>query len=318
MTRTFRIVSAAVAGLFVLGANAPARADVFVFGDIFKLKRKTVNEDIDITKTVTLTIDETIEVDAAAEQEIVKNQRIQYNQIEDETAQSSNTIDGFVGNQATGLVLINQAAGIANNQGNELSITYAESPPDGSEPGAPGVFTHAQSAVQQFVGASYTRTIEVDPTTGEVTVTVDLVEPSEEAPTFPGLPFANVYQNINPENAYSDTIGGDAFANASGVVGINQAAGALNNQNNALAIALGNDSRFALGEADLGQFVAFNAVRGNVQTRQDTIGDNAFQFFTGIVTVNQASGIANNQVNQVDIAASTGATVSVSSVPGGL
>jgi hypothetical protein len=295
-----------VAGLFVLGASATARADVFVFGDIFKLKRKTVTEDITVTKTVDLTVEETIQVDAAAEQEIVKNQRIQYNQIEDETATSANVIDETVGNSANGVVLINQAAGITNNQGNELSITYAANAqtPDGF-----GVFTHAQSAAQQSVGASYTRTIEVDDATGEVTVTVDLVEPTEEAPSFPGLPFANVYQNINPENSYSDSIGGEAFASANGVVGINQAAGALNNQNNALAIALGDDSRFALGEADLGQFIAFNAIRGNVQSRTDTINGNAFGFFSGIVTINQASGIGNNQINQIDIAASTGVSL---------
>jgi hypothetical protein len=299
----------AAAGALALAFAASASADVFVFGDIFKLKRKTVTEDINITKTITLDIVETIEVDAAAEQEIVKNQRIQYNQIEDETSTSATLIDNEVAGSATGLVLINQASGLANNQGNELSVTYANDVAD-------GVFTHAQSAVQQFVGASYTRTITADE--GAEDVTVDIVEPSTEAGSFPGLPFANTYQNINPDNSYSDTISGNAFSGFTGVVGVNQAAGALNNQNNALAIALGDDSRFALGEADLGQFVAFNAIRGNVQTRTDTITSSALGGVTGIATINQAAGIGNNQVNQIDIAASTGVSLPDLSVPNGL
>jgi len=299
-------------GALVVAFATPAPADVFVFGDIFKLKRKTVNEDIDITKTVTLTIDEKIEVDAAAEQEIVKNQRIQYNQIEDETSTSATLIDEGVASSASGVVLINQVSGINNNQGNEISITYATSPENGGD----GVFTHAQSAVQQTVGASYTRTITS--TEGAEDVEVNVNEPASEASSFPGVPFANTYQNINTDNSYTDTIQGSAFNDATGIVGVNQAAGALNNQNNALAIALGNDSRFALGEADLGQFIAFNAVRGNVQMRQDVITGSALGSLEGIATINQAAGIANNQVNQVDIAASTGLSLPDFGGPNGI
>jgi hypothetical protein len=295
MTRSFRtLLGAAVAGLYVLGATA-AQADVFVFADINKTKTLTVNETITVTKTISLTVDQVIDVDSAAEQHIFKNQRNQFNSVEDETSSSSAEILDGSASDADGVVLFNQAPGIANNQGNEVSITFVNSPTDDLD-GTPGTYTQAESSIQQINGANV----------GADSVSAgDPIPPSDSVPQFP---FANQYTQVDPNAEYSDTIGneggtgGPFSGDASGVVGVNQAAGALNNQNNALAIALGDDSRFAVGEADLGQFNAYNFVKANVLTRTDTIQGGAFAGFSGVAMVNQAAGIANNQANQVDIA----------------
>jgi hypothetical protein len=296
MTHSSRILGAAlaglfVAGLFVLGASA-AQADVFVYADINKTENMTVTETVNITKGVNLTVDRQIDVDAAAEQHILKNQRNQYNSVEDETSDSSAQILDDSASDANGVVLINQAPGIANNQGNEVSVTFVNSA--AADGGTPGVFTHAESSVEQINGAS-------------VGMDGNPIPPGDLVPQFP---FANQYTQVDPDASYSDTIGSAApadgesgpFAGGSGIVGVNQAAGALNNQNNALAIALGDDSRFALGEADLGQFNSYNFVKANVLTRTDTIQGGAFAGFAGVAMVNQAAGISNNQANQVDIA----------------
>jgi hypothetical protein len=295
MTHSSRILGAALAGLYVLGASA-AQADVFVFADINKTKTLTVNETIDVTKLITLTVEEQIDVDSAAEQHIFKNQRNQFNSVEDETSDSSAQILDGSASDADGVVLFNQAPGIANNQGNEVSITFVNKGPGDGIDGIPGTYTQAESSIQQINGAN------VDPSGNPVS-------PNDSVPQFP---FANQYTQVDPDASYSDTIGSAApgdgasgpFEDGSGVVGVNQAAGALNNQNNALAIALGDDSRFAVGEADLGQFNAYNFAKANVLTRADTIQGGAFAGFSGVAMVNQAAGIANNQANQVDIAGS--------------
>jgi hypothetical protein len=264
------LLGVALAGIFVFAASA-ASADVYVFGNVIKTKTKVVTENIYITKWIRLTVSEFIIVDAVAEQEIIKNQRNEYNFVEDENANSQAAILDDSGASANGVVLINQSPGFQNNQGNEVSITYAVSPFE-------GVFAHAQVAVQQ-------------------------------------INQFNEYPGVFPSNN-TDTIGtpGDEnpgpFDGASGIVDINQAAGHLNNQNNAQSIALGDPTVFALGEIDLGQFNTFNYVNVDLQTRSDTIAGGAFANFDGIVKINQSAGSMNNQANLVDIAADVFVTAS--------
>jgi hypothetical protein len=256
----------ALAGIFVFVASV-ANADVFVFGEVFKTKTKTVTETITITKSISLTVTELIEVDAVAEQEIIKNQRNEFNFVEDENAISQAEILDDAGAAVNGVVMINQAPGFGNNQGNEVSITYAVTP------FFEGTFAHAQVAVEQ-------------------------INDSNEYPA--------VFGSLN-----SDTIGGlgllgGPFAGGNGIVDINQAAGHLNNQNNAQAIALGDFTVFALGEIDLGQWNTNNFVDVIDNVRTDTIAGGAFSAFSGIVKVNQAAGSMNNQANVLDIAGDVG------------
>jgi hypothetical protein len=198
--------------------------------------------------------------------------------VEDETTFSSASILDGSGAFANGIVLINQSPGFANNQGNEISVTFANEGPSGD-----GVFAHAQAAVQQINGSD-------------------------------GGEGFNEYIAVLGGSIYEDTIGAPGgtdgpFSNGSGVVGVNQSAGSLNNQNNAMAVALADDAVFALGEADLGQFNTFNLIDVVDQVRTDTVAGGAFAGFSGVAMVNQSSGAVNNQANVLDIAATVTATL---------
>lgn len=334
MKASTRLATAALIGTALLGAG-PVSADVYVFADIFKTKDVTVDVTVDINKEIDLFVFEYIPVDAVAEQLVIKNQRNQRNFVEDENALSTASIESTAGT-ASGIVLFNQAPGLVNNQGNEVSVTYVESPegpidststqttsarsqgsdtttvtnPDGTtttttesfiredetestrttQSTGGGSFVHAEASVEQVNGADPPprRTDDGGPTPQQVDGFVN--------------EYVNVFGSVN-----SDTIEG-SFEGASGVVGVNQAAGSLNNQNNAIAIAVGTDAVYALGEADLGQYNTANLADVTDQTRTDTIAG-SFGNFAGIASVNQAAGALNNQANVVDVAVSLGATL---------
>src|SRR5262249_38505097 len=258
----------------------------------------------DVHKFVNLFTWDWIPVDASSEQHIFKNQRNQFNFVQDEDAQASANITGSAAT-TTGIVLINQAPGSINNQGNQVSVTFAESPgnvgyrPQPSpvidstplsftgtpqvaqfNPETAGVFAHAEVSVQQVNGAD-------PPTATPPTDDTATTFPSSGITLEPGS-FSNEYINVDP-STLSDTI--DSSLNGgTGVVGVNQAAGSLNNQNNALAVALGDHVVHALGEADLGQFNSFNEVNVIDQIRTDTISGGSLSSFSGVAMVNQASG----------------------------
>lgn len=324
-----------LAGGFVgLWASA-AMADVYVQAYVTKTKDLTVSESYDVHKFVYLYTFEYIPVDASSEQHVVKNQRNQFNFVQDENANANANISGSA-TTATGIVLINQAPGFINNQGNEVSVTYATTPGnDGFRPipsnvrtvdgvatpaqiGLPaatqgadiagydrvkaGVFAHAEVSVQQVNGGDPPAPTSPNetpfPNSGNVLTPGD---------------FANSYVNVNPASL-SDTID-DSFSDGTGVVGVNQASGSLNNQNNALAVALGDHVVHALGEADLGQYNTFNQVDVTDQVRTDTISGGSFANFQGVAMVNQSSGSINNQANVVDLAVGTDVTFPIIGKP---
>lgn len=313
MKAAFQILLAvAVAGAFTLGATQ-AKADANVYAQFAKWKVKTVDETININKDIDLTINEVIEVDAAAEQEVVNNQRNQWNFVEDENGLSTASIDGATGDNGNGIFMINQAPGFINNQANEVSVTLVESPGVGAE--GQGAFVHAQDAVEQINGWNPPSvTIEfpddgIDGTHREPIVTVLETEPPDyDEDGFPD--FVNQY--ILEFGAVSSDDITDSFNDGSGIVEINQSAGSLNNQTNSAAIALADFATFALGEIDLGQFNTWNLVDVVDSVRTDSI-TNSFNGFDGIVMVNQSAGSINNQANKIDIGVSLGA---LDSLPG--
>lgn len=330
MKASTRLAIVALIGTALLGAG-PVSADVYVYADIFKEKDVTVDVTVDINKEIDLFVYEYIPVDAVAEQLVIKNQRNQFNFVEDENALSAASIESTAGT-ASGVVLFNQAPGLVNNQGNEVSVTYVESPE------GPIDSTSTQSVDSS---SSTTDTTTVTDPAGTTTTTQTVSNESSETTTrrtqstgggsfvhaeasveqvnganppprrdeTGGTPvegFVNEYVNVFG-SVSSDTIDG-SFEGASGVVGVNQAAGSLNNQNNAIAIAVGTNAVYALGEADLGQYNTANLADVTDQTRTDAISG-SFGNFAGIAAVNQAAGTLNNQANVVDVAVSLGATL---------
>jgi hypothetical protein len=87
----------------------------------------------------------------------------------------------------------------------------------------------------------------------------------------------------------------------SGIIGVNQASGSMNNQANAVSVAVGvGPAGIALSEADLGQVNSWNSVVSIFSTSSATIGSVTGNGITG---VNQSSGHMNNQSNVVSVAA---------------
>jgi hypothetical protein len=309
--QTKRMLVAAAAAALV--TNGAARADVFVVADITKTKTVTVTETIDVFKDIDLNVFQWIAVDAVAETDVVKNQFNTQNFVEDENGDGLATIDGSA-TTASGIVLINQAPGFANNQGNEVSVVHATSQNDGGtfrpRPAAEAKATPTEPEPSSVSysnwpsNASVEEFVEVD---GGVFVHAQSDVEQFNAPTDDGsdgvatlTDAANVFVNVDPATYTNEIITG-SFDGATGYAGVNQAAGHLNNQNNALAVAIGDESVYALGESDLGQFNTKNFVDVVDQVRTDSVSA-SFNGATGVFAVNQSSGSLNNQANVVSIA----------------
>jgi hypothetical protein len=103
----------------------------------------------------------------------------------------------------------------------------------------------------------------------------------------------------------------NSFLNNSGIIHGNQSAGTMNNQANALSLAVSlADNGVALSEADLGQFNMWNAV-GESDTGNQNVGINklariggssgSFNGNTGVIGFNQSVGNLANQANVVSL-----------------
>jgi hypothetical protein len=96
----------------------------------------------------------------------------------------------------------------------------------------------------------------------------------------------------------TDLIDG-SFQGGTGIVGVNQTAGSLNQLNNVLALAIGLDgTAAAISDASLGTVHSDNTRVEDPasEDRSDTISGSSFQGFTGIAQVNQSAGDLN-QIN---------------------
>jgi len=179
------------------------------------------------------------------------------------------TIDGTAFDGAAGIVSLNQAPGNLNNQGNATAIAYTA---DGD------AFLHAQSAVGK----------------------------------------KNTNNKMNPDLDVTDPNGGtdrintiDASLNGvAGIVGVNQSTGNMNNQDNAVSMAIGAVSMAAISETDLGMVNTGNVSNEALTTKTDTI-TGALVASTGIIGINQSSGCMNNQANVVSVCVSAASVSSL-------
>lgn len=96
-------------------------------------------------------------------------------------------------------------------------------------------------------------------------------------------------------------IDGNAFANASGLIAVNQASGSANSQANSAAIAMGirgeviADSVLAETLPDAAGLVTVG--RNQASTRSMSVSETAFQGAHGVVQLNQTAGSGNNSAN---------------------
>jgi hypothetical protein len=260
-----------LAVVFAVGMSTSAWAEVDVTADIFKFKTVLETETINVNKEYDIKVLQTEQVDNSAESQVIKNDSNTGNAVYDEADELTATIDGGSFDGSVGIVGVNQSPGYINNQGNATSIAVAA---EGD------AFVHAEAAVDALNAFNL---LEHDPGAANRTNLIDT-----------------------------------SFVGVSGVVGVNQATGSMNNQNNATAFSLGVDAAAGLAQTDLGLFngAEFNSssealvqIGGGNQIVVDLSENNtdtltaAFAGSSGVVGVNQSTGSLNNQVNAVSIAA---------------
>ncbi|MCY1282739.1 hypothetical protein D9M68_255920 [compost metagenome] len=98
---------------------------------------------------------------------------------------------------------------------------------------------------------------------------------------------------------------GPAFTGGSGVLGVNQSAGAATQQANAMSISLGAVTPRGLDDNELSQSVAVtNFGSGGaaaIGARRVVTDDQAFAGSNGVVQLNQSAGVGNRMANTLSI-----------------
>ena len=283
--RVLQIVG--ITGAISLLMGSQALADVFVTADITKFKDITVTVDVFKQKEVFIFVTQTLAADGAAEADAVANQSNQENEV--------TGVDG-VGDDRNAAFGIQKAADITNSvNGNE---------------GVVGLNQDTSNMVNQanLVSLALTNT---GYGTEEASLTNSQAE-AEQINTFNSVTHFEVLDvDLTPDLTAS--IEGSINDN-SGVVGVNQNAGNMNNQLNALALAVGLGSKFALSEASLGQFNTTNTV-DEIETVRTNLISFSVNGNSGVVGVNQSTGNMNNQASLVSMAVLTASVAITSPTP---
>lgn len=99
----------------------------------------------------------------------------------------------------------------------------------------------------------------------------------------------------------SNMIDENAFTGASGIIGVNQSSGHMNNQNNIVSLSIGEAPMAALSDSALGMVSGNNNIIETGVSKTDIIAGSAFKGVKGIISINQSSGSMNSQVNIISI-----------------
>lgn len=278
MLRKATLLSA-VAGAALLASSASA--DVFVFGTVDKTVTVTIDETITKTKNVFLDVNIVDAPEKFAESTALYNQRNQNNRACGNCAEKLDTIVGSV-LANVGITSVNQASGNMNNQSTVIAFSWdlppVEDPPGppgpGQDPGATG-FAHAQVAGSQYMLTNIVDTINI------------------------------IFRDAVIDGSVNSNVG---------ITAVNQSAGNINNQANAISISVSLSNGVALADTALGQFNIGNlsgtnqhdstAVDGQTERNVSKLVsiNNSISGNLGITQVNQAAGNFANQSNAVAIA----------------
>jgi hypothetical protein len=110
---------------------------------------------------------------------------------------------------------------------------------------------------------------------------------------------------VDPGQAASASITGNAFTNGNGALGVNQAAGAANQQVNAMRISVSaipqsvDDS--VLSQQNVALPVNSGPANSTTGNRQVVTSDQAFAGSRGVVQVSQSAGVGNRIANTLSI-----------------
>nr|WP_139942944.1 hypothetical protein [Fulvimonas soli] len=231
-----------------------------------------------------------IAVDSAAVAISDNTQGVQYNRVvNDYETQNKATINGNAGQNATGNVGANVAAGDNNSQSNSAAIAAS---------GA------ASSSDEQLVFTPDNHcTRDCGPS-----------DPQDPSSSAGGMADAESFARqdghgnvtFNDATTNNAKVKGSAFENASGNVGVNAAAGDNNEQINSLAAATAENDVYALATATSDQQshgnFTLNGWDCDPTTNTASLGDNAFAHASGNIGVNVAAGTGNLQSNSLAMA----------------
>ncbi len=238
--------------------------------DIRKDKDVDVTETVNITKNVDIDVRVNRDLDKGAEADASLNQKNEENSGCENCAEKLDKITDNAFKGDSGLINVNQSVGNMNNQGNVLSVAIdviEEDPPqDPPTPGS-GALTHSQAAVVQEAeenavdmqniifrddlinGQAFqwaAGVINVNQAAGNMnnqgnTEAIALGFEAAVALADVDLGQRNKENSVDEYGEYgvnkSDIITNQAFENVAGVVGVNQAAGNINNQANSLSLS---------------------------------------------------------------------------------
>jgi len=241
---------------------ALAFADVDIDVDIEKDKTKVVYEKLVKFKLAVVVALVVQITDNAAESETLVNQTNTGNHQYDKFLNSSSSEASDI--NADGITGVNQASGNMNNQANAVSVAVA------------GLSASTNGGIDDsrlFIGGSFAES---------------------QAAADQKNAWNSVSSWISTSTSDLSGVGG------SGIIGVNQASGHMNNQANAVSVAVGARPGIALSEADLGQVNAWNTV---INIASVSLASAEVSGNTGITGVNQSSGHMNNQANVVSVAA---------------
>jgi hypothetical protein len=297
-SRTYLALASAV---LLSSVAIPALAEVTILVNVDKTKTITVTEEV--TKTKDFLIDvtfENLELTGAAEAIALANVDNIDNHV-DQSQQGAPEELGNFGwdkdaliedsiNDNAGIVGVNQDVGNMVNQGNVAAISII-----GDNTGSAPAFTNSEAFADQENTLNTVRHLEdLDPA-------FDNTLPLDDQTFDP-----NLTATINGATG--------SINNNSGVIGVNQNAGNMNNQHNLLAMAVGFNALVALSESGLGQVNSGNSV-DEVETVKSAEITGSISGNSGIVAVNQAVGNMNNQASVVSFAAMT--STAAITIPGG-
>jgi hypothetical protein len=268
-----QLLASAALLLGAVAFSAPSSADVFVLATATLDKDTTVTENLRIFKNVTIVVDADFTGNSGAESVSIINQANNNNVVTLISGDLGNrlfadllaTIDTSI-NTNVGITQVNQDVGSSNNQANSVNAAASVTQ---------AFFTESMIEVEQY-------------TIGNVTNT-------NGAATFVGT-LAHATKAALMSGSVNDNVG---------ITQVNQNAGSVSNQLNAIDLAVGANAAVALSEAALGQTNTGNHV-DEIATVKVSSMVNSVNANTGITMVNQNSGNMNQQGTVISFAGSFG------------
>ena len=257
-----KLLSLAVAGM--VGVASPALADVFVTATITKDKDVYVTETVEKYKTISINVTSDPIHNGAAEAHAIAN-----------VTNSDNT----VADHQRGYAVIRRDTSINGSINNNIGVVGVNQDVGNMVNQANVVAVGLTEATESLVHAAS----EVSQATSSNSVQRSDGDFHPFVPQFKASLNGSVLNNI-------------------GITGVNQNAGNMNSQTNALALALGQDATMALAESALGQVNSYNQT-SEIGTVKEAKIWNSVNSNIGITQVNQSTGNMNNQGSSISVAA---------------